>query len=248
METKLIGHCKHGEFDLNIGCPLCIAENHEDVRIQGVKVETTPSPGTDLEVINWHREALKLQEYAESRIIANITDMKAANDDLTIIARLKKAMEERRKQYVQPLNDQVKVINDNYKKFMQPVLDAEKITKQKMLDFNNEQESIRRQQEEINRKRLEAAEAEMKLKGEITESVNLVEVVPETPRRVSTDMGTSGMRDNWTYEITDFALLPDDYKIPNTSALNAFARSTKGTRQIPGLRIFNKPIIAVNAR
>jgi hypothetical protein len=207
------------------------------------------SPGTDIEVIEWHRQGVSLQEYAEARVIKGLDDLKLANDDLAIIARLKKFMEDRRKQYVQPLNDQVKAINDNYKKLMQPVLDAEHITKQKMLDFNIEQERIRRQQEEINRLRTEAAQKEAAInEGELSEPVNLVEVIPEAPKRVSTDLGSSGMRDNWTYEIIDFARLPDEYKLPNAAALNAFARSTKGTRQVPGVRIFNKPIIAVNAR
>jgi hypothetical protein len=216
---------------------------------QAAMREPDPTPGTDIEVIEWHRQGIGLQEYAESRVIKGLGDLKSANDDLTIIARLKKVMEDRRKQYVQPLNVQVKAINDNYKQLMQPVLEAERITKQKMLDFNAEQERIRREQEAVNRLRMEAAQKEAALnEGEISEPVKMVEVIAEAPRRVSTDMGSSGMRDNWTFEITDFAALPDDYKLANTAALNAFAKSTKGARQIPGVRIFNQPIIATRVK
>jgi len=208
-----------------------------------------PTPGTDLEVIEWHRQGISLQECAEARIIKGLEDLKLATDDLAIISHLKKVMEERRKYRVQPLNDQVKTINDEFKRFMQPVLDAERITKQKMLDFNRDQDELRRKQEEINRLRIEAAQKEAAInEGEISEPVKLVEVIQEAPKRVSTDLGSSGMRENWVYEVVDFNLIPHEYLLINAAALNAFAKSTKGTRQIPGVRIFNQPIIATRTR
>lgn len=256
MVTK--GHCKHGEFILEDGCPLCIVERrvmkttpsdgfaylHEVETRRLDNEETIITTGTDIQIISYFNEALKLQQYAETRIIKTLEDAKIANDDLTIIARLKKAMEARRKEELRPIDEARKSIQDNYNKWMAPVLAADTVTRSKMSTFNAEQERVRHEQEEINRKRMEAAEAEMRLKGELSEPVNLVEVLSEI-KRVVTDQGTTGQRDNWTYEITDFALLPDEYKLPNTSALNAFAKSTKGTRQVPGLRIFNNPVIVV---
>jgi hypothetical protein len=136
-------------------------------------------------------------------------------------------------------------VNNAFKELMAPLEEAERVTKTKMLAFNAEQDRIRREQEEINRKRMEAAEAEMKLKGELSEPVNLVEVIQEAPKRVNTEVGSTGMRDNWTYQITDFALLSDEYKLPNTSMLNALAKSNKDTRAVAGVRIFNEPIMVV---
>ncbi|MBA7684472.1 hypothetical protein ES703_92868 [subsurface metagenome] len=88
----------------------------------------------------------------------------------------------------------------------------------------------------------------MKLKGELTESVNLVEVAPEAPKSVSTDMGTSGMTDSWKYEVFDFALLPDEYKVPDTAMLNSIAKKHHDQKQVPGVRFFNEPFITVRAR
>ena len=87
----------------------------------------------------------------------------------------------------------------------------------------------------------------MKLKGEITESVNLVPV-NEAPKRVSTNMGTASMRDNWKYEVTDFALLPDAYKVPDTTMLTSVAQKHHDQKPIPGVRFYNEPGLSVRAR
>lgn len=205
-------------------------------------------PNEDVEVRAFYSEALKLLEYAQARVITTAEDMKPATDDLSVIRRVKKALEEKRKDYLKPFQDHVKEVNEIYKKFMEPIEQADKITGDKMLAFNAEQNRIRQAQEEINRKRMEAAEAEIKLKGELTESVNLIEVSPLAPKRVSTDMGTAGMRDNYKWEVTDFALVPNDYKIINAGVLTPIVKASKGKITIPGIRIYNEPIIAVNTK
>lgn len=205
-------------------------------------------PGADVEVMGYYEEAQKLQQYAESRVITTIEDAKLATDDLLIISRLKKAMEAKRKGFVVPLQDEVKKINETYKTLMQPIEEADRVTQTKILEYQKEQERIRKEQEEVNRLRLEAAQKEMGLKGEITESVNLVEVAPETPKSIHTDMGTAGQRDVWKYEVTDFSLLPDEYKVADTAMLNAIAKKHHDQKQILGVRFYNEPIIARRTR
>ena len=206
------------------------------------------APGADVEVMSYYDEAQKLQQYAEARVITTIEGVKLATDDLSIISKLKKALEEKRKQYISPLQDQVKQINETYKTFMVPIDIADRTTRDKILAYQRWQEHIRQEQEEINRKRQDAAEAEMKLKGELSESVNLVEVVPEAPKRVSTDMGTVGQRDNWKWEVTDFSLIPDEFKMINSGVITPVVKASKGKIIIPGVRIYNEPIIAVNVK
>lgn len=208
-----------------------------------------PVPGDDVEVRNMFEESKKLLAYAETRQITSIQDIKMATDDLAIISKFKKDMEEKRKEYVKPLQDQVKAINDNYKSWMEPILEADMITRAKILAFNKEQERIRQEQEEINRKRMEAAEQEAKLKnGEISESVNLVEVIPPTPKTVSTGMGTTGMVENWKFEIVDFAQLPDEYKVPDTAMLTRTAKKYHDQKPVPGVRFYNEPTLRVNTK
>jgi len=206
------------------------------------------NPETDIQVLSWLAESNRLRDYAEDRVIVTADDLKPTTNDLSEIALIKKSMEGKRKEYVQPLDAYKKSINDTFKMLMEPIETADKVTRQKVLAFNAEQERIRREQEEINRMRVEAAKKEMELKGELTESVNLVEVIPEAPKRTATDMGISGMRDNWKWEVINFALVDDMYKMINPAVLTPAAKSYKDTRTIPGIRIYNEPIIAVNTR
>ena len=259
------GTCKHGEFNLEEGCPQCLAErraagirpeedemedglNAEGRTLVGAETALALRPGEDVEARGYFQEALKLLAWAQGRVIATLEDNKAATDDLSIIAKLKKAMEGKRKEYLEPLKAQTEAIRETYNYLMTPVLEADKITRDQMLAYTREQEDKRREEERINALRLEAAQAEMELKGELTEPVNLVEVSPEAPKRVSTDMGTAGQRENWKWEVIDFSIVPDEYKIINAGMLTPVVKASKGKITIPGVRVYNEPIIAVNVR
>jgi len=86
----------------------------------------------------------------------------------------------------------------------------------------------------------------MELKGELSESVDLVEVTPEAPRRVHTEMGTVGQRMIRNDRTVDFALLPDQYKIENSALLNKVVKA--GIPEIPGVEIYEEPTLTVNTR
>lgn len=205
-------------------------------------------PGEDVEAHGYFEEALEFLKYAEARVIASVEDVKAATNDLALISKLRKVMENKRKSLLDPLRLQADAIRETYTYLMTPVLKADKVTRDKMLAFDAEQRRIRQEQEDINRKRTEAAEAEMRLKGELTESVNLVEVAPEPAKSISTDMGTTGMTDSWKYEVIDFAQLPDEYKVVDGAMLTAIARKHHDQKQVNGVRFYNEPFITVRAR
>lgn len=204
------------------------------------------NPQEDAEIKSYHDEALKILEFAEKRVISSVEGLKLATDDLSVIANMKKAIEGKRKEYVQPLQEHVKDVNNAFKVFMEPIEQADRLTRVKILDYQREQERIRQEQEEINRKRMEAAEAEMRLKGELTESVNLVEVSEEAPKKIHTGMGTVGQRMIRKYRVVDFALLPDQYKIENSALLNKVVKA--GIPSIPGIEIYEEPIITVTSK
>lgn len=209
---------------------------------------TLTHPDSDVLVVAFWKQAWGLMQYAEGLVIATGDDMKPAIDSLAVISKLKKAVEVKRKEYLQPFKEHIDEVNLAFKRLLEPILAADTITRDKMIVYNLEQERIRREQEEINRKRMEAAEAEMRLKGELSESVNLVEVTPEAPKTVKGDFGSAGMTDHWKYEVFDFALVPDDYKMINTGVLTPVVKASKGKITIPGIRIFNEPFVSVRAR
>ncbi len=244
------GTCElHGEFILADGCPGCLKDEvRKSPESPPFSVAVALRPGEDVEVRGYFEESVKLLEYAEARVIKTVEDVKLVNDDLSLIAKIKKAMDEKRKARLDPLKAQADDIRNTYTYLMTPVLHAKSIYGEKMLAYVAEQDRIRLAQEEINRKRMEAAEEEMKLKGELSESVNLVEVAAEAPKTVRTDMGTSGVTAHWTYEVFDFALLPDAYKMIDASQLSAIAKGHHDKKEVPGVRFFNKPSITTRAR
>lgn len=261
------------EFVLTEGCPRCLAEKREKPgfsAFSGSEITSqekadeiasamldehadssqeimtlVPKQGGDTKVANYYSQALKLREYAESRVVKTIEDIKIATDDLTIIARLKKAIAEKKKEFLKPHQETIRAINDNYNFWMEPVETADKITRDKILAFNSEREERRRKEEEINRKRMEAAQEEMELTGELSESVNLIEVTPEV-KRISTEMGTTGMATIWKFDVLDFALVPDEYKIIDASKVGKVVRA--GLRTIPGIRIYSEQSLRVTTK
>ena len=206
----------------------------------------TLDPQYDNALLLFFQEAQKAQEWAEKRAIKTVEDMKHASDDLNLIRKLKKAMESRRKEYLEPFQSHIKEVNEAYKRLMFPVETADKLTSDKMLIFTAEQERIRREKERINAERIKLAEDEMRLTGELSDSVQLVEVLPPITTTTRTDLGSTGLRDHWVFEVIDFTLLPDEYKIADVTKIGKVVRA--GLRTIPGVRIENKPILAVNSK
>ena len=205
-------------------------------------------PGEDIEAHGYFGEAMKFLEDAERRVITTVEDLKMATDDLSLISKLKTVMENKRKSLLEPLKFQSDAIRATYDYLMVPILQAGSLTREKMLSFDAEQKRIRREQEEINRQKAELAVREAALKGHAVEPIELVEVTPEAPKRVQTDMGTVGQSANWKWEVVDFALVPDGYKMINAGVLTPVVKASKGKITIPGIRIYNEPIIAVRTK
>ncbi len=174
------------------------------------------NPEQDTQVLLFLAESNKLRDYAEARVISTVEDLRPATDDLSLIANIKKGMEEKRKEYLKPLQDHVKSVNEAFKTLMAPIEDADKITRTKILAFKAEMERKAMEAEEINRLRMEAAKKEMDLKGELTESVNLVETPMQVPAHVRTDSVTLGTTKVWKFEVTNASALPEEYKMPES--------------------------------
>jgi len=203
-------------------------------------------PEQDALVQAFYDQALGLRDYAEKLVITTADDLRPATNDLSVIAKLKKALEEKRKEYVKPLQEHVQEINDAFKNLVEPILAADSITRQKILGYRQEQERIRQEQERINRLRMEAARAEMELKGELTESVELVETQPEQPNHYRTDTGTLATMKVRKWEEVDFAQVPDEYKMIDAAKVGRVVRA--GISSIPGIRIWEEETLRVTAK
>jgi len=220
-----------------------------DKMIEAATTSISLRPGADAEVMDYHNEAVRLKAYAEGRLIQTVEDVKAATDDLGIISKLKKVMESKRKQLLDPLEAQKKAIRETYDYLMSPILEADSITRKKMLAYDAEQRRIRVEQEQINALRLEAAQKDAALhNGEISESVNLVEVQPEPAKSTATEMGSSSVRENWKFEVVDQLAVPREYLVVDTAMLTMIAKKYHDNKLVKGVRFYNEPIISVRVK
>ena len=192
-------------------------------------------------------EAQRALEYAKARVIITLEDTREAANDLGIIVSIRKQLDSKRLAYLKPFKEHTDKTNADYKLLMAPVVEAEAITRQKILAHQREQDRIHAEQMRINQLRTAAAEAEAELSGtgEITESVGLVEVQPGAPKSIDTEMGTTGRRSNWKYRIINFALLPDEFKIPDTAMLNTIAKKYHDQKPVAGVEFYDEPTMTV---
>ena len=254
---------RRGDFERTI-CSvkyMCAGED-EEVEVSGLKEEVdtimaqeTDSPqetalvsirpDTDSKVTALYQEGAKLQQRAESRVIQSDGDVESATSDLSLVAKLKKAIEEKRKEYIAPLNEHLKDVNNAFKSFAEPLNQADTILRRKVLDYRAEQDRIRQEQERINKLREEAAQAEIELKGETTEPIDLVVVAPAPRASYQTESGTLGRAKVWKFEVEDMSLLPDEYKEPNMPKIRKVV--TAGVA-IPGVRAWQEESLRVTAK
>lgn len=254
QETK--GKCKHGEFNLREGCPDCIQEQRERQELESegetTLLETAAEetavalrPGEDLEAHGYFEEAQKLLEYATALVITSDEVVKGATNDLSIISTLKKAMDDKRKSLLEPLKAQMDAIRDTYNYLMAPVLEADKITRGKILAYRQEQERKRQETEEIARMEREAAERKAALTGEPVVAPEPVEKMPDSPDHYRAEAGTLGKSTLHKWEVIDFALVPDNYKKIDAGAVTNVVKSSKGKIIIPGIKVWSEESLRV---
>ncbi len=203
-------------------------------------------PEADPKVTALYEEGIALKERAEALVILSNDDIRTATDELNVIAALTKALETKRKEYTVPLNDHLKEFNAAFKAFVAPIETANTITRDKILVYRKEQDRIRAAEEEINRKREEAAREEMALKGELTEDVNLVPVTPEAPTAYHSGFATAGVKRTWHFEIDDLAQLPREYMVPDmTKIRNVVIAMKQAGHPIPGVRAWQEEGLSI---
>jgi len=204
------------------------------------------APQADQAVLALHDQAIRLAEHAQALVITSDDDVRESTNDLSIIAGLKKALREEQDRWTRPIREHLESVRNIFRVFTEPIEQADNITREKIIAYRKEQERLRREAEEINRLRLEAARKEMELKGELTEPVSPAEVPPVAPDHYRGELGTLGRAMIRKYRVVDFAKLPDHYKIENSALLNKVVKA--GIPSIPGVEIYEEESLRVTTR
>lgn len=197
-------------------------------------------------------ETNSVVESAKSLVIADSSGLQYATDVLGWVAKAKKNLEERRKFFTKPLNDQVKRINDLFKDLGAPLETADSILRGKVLTYRQEQEKIRRAEEERLRKLQQ--EEQRRIEAEAIEKGEVAVFTPPPPapviqqqaKTVSGDYGAVSAKLVWDFDIVDEAQIPREFLLVNDKAIRAAVKA--GVRNIPGVKVYQKEELAVRAR
>lgn len=204
--------------------------------------------------INEQQGLKEAEELTNKLEIINVTDQQSlelATSHKNNARKMLQRLDEIRKGMTKPLDDAKKNIMGFFRPFEDKLNHCMDGNKDTIGTYLAEQEKIRREQEEILRKKQEAEAERLRKRAEAVkteskreellekaeEAENIVPVLPE----IKTE-GTY-TKTVWTYEIEDFNLLPNEYKIPNETMIGQVVRSTKGKLIIPGVKIFSKQTV-----
>jgi len=202
----------------------------------------------ELAVRNLFQEGVKLLNFAQARIISTNEDLKPATDDLAIIKKTSTALEEYMKKYVGPIQDHLKEVRTAFGELLAPFKEADQLNRDKVKGFRNEQARKAAEAQRIEDEKLKLAQDEMRLKGEHTQELGTAEGPPPVPDHTRTEMGTQGFQKVYKWEIIDFAQVPDQYKMPDAGKITGVVKGSKGTIEIPGIRIWTDEVVRINPK
>lgn len=205
-------------------------------------------PEEDADVVILREEIIGLQRYADARVISCVDAIKGATDDLTVMSRLKKALEEKRKEYVGPLNEHVKVINSMFKSLSDPLEQADRTTRGKILAYNRKLEDDRLAAERAAQLEKEAAEIKARLAGEPPpDTTDIKTVETQAPvSKVYRDTGSLGMMMVRKWEVFDLSKVPLDYLMIDAAKVGKVVKA--GVPSIPGIRIWLEESLRITTK
>lgn len=203
-------------------------------------------PEDDSRVLQLAAEAVRLRDYAVARTIIADVDLKPATEDLSIIAKVKKALTDAKVDYIKPIKGHLDDVNAAFAKIMTPLEEADKITRDKVLGYRATVAKRQAEADAINQQKIDLArrEAQFNGTGEITVDTTPIES-PAPVKRVSTDMGTAGVTRITTWELADFALVPDQYKVLDAGKIT---KIVKAGGSIPGIKIMQTEGLRVTTK
>jgi hypothetical protein len=215
----------------------------------------------DTEEVSKNTDVALLCRQADIQV-ANQHDYDLAADVLANVKKRYKELDAERKEITKPIDDAKKRVMELFNAPLSLLKKAEDALKRLMIDYTNEQERKAREEQlrlqriaekaaEEEKKKLEAKIARAEASGKEEKAENLKEElesvepisVPVIAPQVEKPKGIS-YKDKWSAIVVDFSKLPDEYKLPNQSALDKVAQATKGSIAIPGVKFESEKILS----
>ena len=190
--------------------------------------------------------AAAVLERAKAIVVKDDATHAEATDLLAECRKGTKGIDTLRRQFVDPLNEHVKNINNFFKRGAAPLEEADRLLAGKRRDYEAKVAEAARKEEERLRKlaeaRYERAAAKAEAKGD--EAPPLIPLTPTIARPAKTQTTTGGHTvtniPRHHFEVTDPAAVPREWCCPDEKRIGAAVRSEVLTAYAPpaGIRIW----------
>ncbi len=194
-------------------------------------VVVPPAPGPDpvqAEITAATTEADEVLSEVKTFVIGNDADLTLAADLLADVKGRNKRLAEMKEQATRPINEALKNIRGWFRPAEDKLAQIEQAIKASIATFTNAQEQARR-------------DAVKQLEASATSGEAQVALTALSTAQVAPVVGLS-TRKIWQMEILDASAVPRQYCTPDEVMIRAAV--TSGVREIPGVRIFEKTVVA----
>ena len=176
--------------------------------------------------------------YEQQEIIISSNDQYTqAGDTLKVVQNRIKKLEEKRKEYTQPLDESKKRIMADFQSISKPLEEFVGNVKTEMIKWARAEQ----QRKDEEQKKLEA-EALTKAKAEGKSEVE-VAIVNQEVKTQRGDVSTTTVKKVWKAEVINETEVPREYLTVNQVVINQAVRD--GVRKIPGVRIYQDEQISI---
>lgn len=220
--------------------------------IKGAEEEKTLTPKTfDLESVralfkSYDPEFQALKKKADALEIKTDADAETATDMIAQGSKFIKTLEAKRKDVTNDADGYVRGVQSIVRGTRVQAEGIVKEVKRKLGAYQYKKELDRREDEKKAREAAAAAQKDLDAQAKEmgVESVKIPEMqVPKKRDPVRTESGTASTLMVWDFEITDPAKVPDNYKDINPGKVKSAIAA--GIREIPGVKIFERPDVRV---
>ena len=195
----------------------------------------------ELELQSIKKEISPMVTEAGSYVVNTEEDVEVASAFLRKVKDMQKVVEDKRLTFTKPLNESLKNINSTFKEMKEPLEEALSIVTAKILTWKRA-ENIRIEAEQAAYRKIQEAEAELnRLQNKPVVVEEPIVIAPVVNR-----IGNMQTVKRWTFEVVDFAKVPDDLKLINSTAVNSIIRES--IRAVPGLKIYQEESLSVVSR
>jgi hypothetical protein len=209
------------------------------------------NPEADAVFLDMKKAAQRLLEWGKVRVIDNAADEKSAGEDLGACSTLLKKLNAAKEEWTIDIKTNLELVSGAFNDVIKPLQEIEKTLKEKVIAYRAEKKRQAAIIEEANRIAIDNARKEAAAhNGEISTPV-IINPVPVAPaKHIYAATGTLGETETWDFEIVDFKLLPDEYKIITADLvkIRKAVVKNKGKLFIPGVNQFKKEGLRITTK